>query len=124
MNFPFKKIGFGTSATDFFERKIHVMQNFRTLDLAVAFYRQVVGLKLPHHLKDQLLRAASSVALNLAEGRGKSSHRDQLRYFKIAMGSLRESQTALRLANELDPALFAMADRIGASIFLLIKNAK
>jgi four helix bundle protein len=100
------------------------MQNFRTLDLAVSFYHQVAGLKLPHHLKDQLLRAASSVALNLAEGRGKSSRRDQLRYFQISMGSLRESQTALRLAGGLDPALSLMADRIGASIFLLIKNAK
>ena len=44
-----------------------MLKNFRTLDLAVAFYRQVTGLKLPHHLKDQLLRASSSIALNLAE---------------------------------------------------------
>jgi hypothetical protein len=47
-----------------------------------------------------------------------------LRYFQISMGSLRESQTALRLAGGLDPALGIMADRIGSSIYLLIKNAK
>ena len=100
------------------------MQNFRTLDLAVAFYRQVVGLKLPHHLRDQLLRASSSIALNLGEGRGKPTTRDQLRYFHIAMGSLRESQTALRLAPDIDPSLHALADKLGASLFQLIRNAK
>ncbi len=100
------------------------MSNFRTLDLAVAFYRQVVGLKLPHHLRDQLLRASSSIALNLAEGRGKPTTRDQLRYFHIAMGSLRESQTALRLASDIDASIVEAADKLGASIFLLIKYAK
>ena len=101
-----------------------MLKNFRTFHQAVAFYHHVVGLRMPTHLKDQLLRAASSVALNLAEGRRKSSRRDQLRYFQISMGSLRESQTALRLAGGLDPALGIMADRIGSSIYLLIKNAK
>jgi four helix bundle protein len=100
------------------------MQNFRTLDLAVAFYRQVTGLKLPHHLKDQLLRASSSIALNLAEGRGKPTSRDQLRYFHIAMGSLRESQAVLLLASDIDPSLSTQADRLGASLFLLIRHAK
>lgn len=99
------------------------MKNFRTLDLAVTFYRQVATLKLPHHLKDQLLRAASSIALNLGEGRGKPSHRDQLRYFHIAMGSLRESQVALALAGNNDPDIMTIADRLGGSIYLLIKRA-
>ena len=100
------------------------MQNFRTLDLAVAFYRQVVGLKLPHHLKDQLLRAASSVALNLAEGRGKSSHRDQLRYFQIAMGSLRESQTVLLLAMAPSHESHQIADQLAASMYRLLNPKK
>jgi four helix bundle protein len=100
------------------------MHNFRTLDLAVAFYRQVTGLNLPHHLKDQLLRASSSIALNLAEGRGKPTSRDQLRYFHIAMGSLRESQAVLLLTSDLEPSLRALADRLGAALFLLIRNSK
>ncbi len=100
------------------------MKNFRTLQLAVAFYHSVVGLKLPHHLKDQLLRASSSVALNLAEGRGKPTTRDQLKYFHIAMGSLRESQAVLLLTTDVEPSLKSQADRLGASLFLLIRNSR
>lgn len=80
-------------------------------------------LKLPHHLKDQLLRSASSIALNLGEARGKSSRRDQLRYFQIAMGSLRESQVALSLAENIDSSIITTSDRLGGSIYLLIKRA-
>jgi four helix bundle protein len=100
------------------------MKNFRTLQLAVAFYRSVTGLKLPHHLKDQLLRASSSIVLNLAEGRGKPTHRDQLRYFHIAMGSLRESQAALLLVPDVEPGVSLQADHLGASLYLLIRHSK
>lgn len=99
------------------------MTNFRTLDLAIAFYQQVTQLKLSHHLKDQLLRSASSIALNLAEGRGKNSRRDQLRYFQIALGSCRESQVALSLVVNVDSNIISLADRLGGNIYLLIKNA-
>jgi len=45
-----------------------MLKNFRTYQLAVQLYRQSAVLKLPAHLRDQLLRAASSAALNTAEG--------------------------------------------------------
>ncbi len=41
------------------------MRNFRTYDLAVQFYRATKSMELPGHLRSQLLRAASSVVLNL-----------------------------------------------------------
>ncbi len=40
-------------------------QGFRSYDLAVELYRRCKPLLLPAHLKDQLLRASSSVVLNL-----------------------------------------------------------
>jgi len=64
------------------------MKNFRTFNHAVSFYRAARALELPAHLRDQLSRAASSIALNCAEARGKDSLKDQLRFFRIAMGSV------------------------------------
>jgi four helix bundle protein len=63
--------------------------NFRSLDLAIDFYHRVERLRAPAHLKDQLLRAASSVALNLTEGYGKPTPKDRRKFFDIAFGSAR-----------------------------------
>ena len=48
-------------------------------------------------LAKQLRRAASSNALNLAEGSGRTGN-DRRRHFRIAAGSCRESEAALRVA--------------------------
>ena len=96
------------------------MKTFRTLDLAVEFYSRVEALKLPRHLKDQILRASSSISLNLAEGNGRFSFKDKKRLYQIAMGSLRETQTVLKLARVTDPSLIAEADRLGACIYKLL----
>ena len=42
---------------------------------------------LHRHARDQWLRAAQSVPLNIAEGNGKRSMKDRARYFDIARGS-------------------------------------
>jgi four helix bundle protein len=74
---------------------------------------------MPIYLRDQLLRASSSIALNLAEGYGRSTRKDQLRFFHIAMGSLRESQAALDLAPNQHLTLISCADKLGAHLFRL-----
>jgi four helix bundle protein len=42
------------------------------------------------HIRDQWLRAAQSIALNIAEGNGKQSPQEKGRYFDIARGSAME----------------------------------
>ena len=86
-----------------------MLTQFRTYQLAVQFHHQCQTVKMPGYLKSQLLRASSSVALNLAEGSGKPTTRDQLRFYSIAMGSLRESQAALDLAPVRYPVLITLA---------------
>jgi four helix bundle protein len=97
-----------------------MLKNFRTFHLSVAFYRQVVSLKLPTHLRDQLHRAASSISLNLSEGAAKSSPRDQRRFFEIAFGSLRESQAILLLAVDQNHPAVQTADQLAASLYRLL----
>lgn len=98
------------------------MHTFRTLDLAIQLYASAKRLRLPAHLRAQLLRAASSIALNLSEGDAKTSPKDQRRFFEIAMGSLRECQTVFRLESVSDPVLLDLADHLGASLNNLIRR--
>ena len=59
-----------------------------------------------------------------AEGRGKNTRKEQLRYFHIAMGSTREAQAALILADlEASPA-WQQLDNLAASLYRLILHAR
>lgn len=98
------------------------MKSFRTLDLAIEFYNSVENLKMAAHLREQLLRAASSVPLNLAEGNAKYSKKDKMRIYQIAMGSLRESQVILKLAKIENEDISKRADHLAASVFKLIES--
>ena len=42
------------------------------------------------HARDQLLRAAQSIPLNVAEGNGKGTNADRRRFFEVARGSALE----------------------------------
>ncbi len=93
------------------------LQNFRTYELSIAFYQDCKEIKLPHSLKDQLMRAASSITLNLSEGSAKPSKKDRLRYYSIAFGSIREIQAIIRLENLL--GLHPKADHLAAMLYKL-----
>ena len=100
------------------------MKMFRTYNLARDFYRRIVPLKLVRPLRDQLHRAAASVALNLAEGYGRQTLADQRRFFAIALGSVRECQAVLDLAAEAIPAdLHDHLDHLAASTWRLLHPA-
>ncbi len=101
-----------------------MIKNFRTYDLAVQFYRHLISLEFPRHLKDQLMRAASSIALNLAEGDARRTTADRLRFFNIAFGSLKECQAILDLngAGQFEAA--ELADKLAAHLYRLLKNTR
>ena len=58
------------------------------------------------HARDQLLRAAQSIPLNVAEGNGKGTNADRRRFFEIARGSALECaaiQDCLEACHVLSP---------------------
>ncbi len=100
-----------------------MLKKFKTHQLAIHFYHSCAPLKLPHHLKDQLLRAASSIALNLAEGSAKPTKRDQMKFFFIAFGSLRECQSIFSLSGQISAPLLDQADHLGACLYKLTRGS-
>ena len=74
---------------------------FDALDKAIQAAATAISLvmRVPAPLKpiaDQVIRAASSVPANIAEGAGRSG-RDRLHHYRIAYGSAKEVDTHLRL---------------------------
>lgn len=68
------------------------------------------------------MKAASSIALNLAEGSERGSDVDQRRFYRMAMGSIRECQAVLDLISRgRENQATKIADELGAAVFKLCK---
>jgi four helix bundle protein len=96
-----------------------MLKQFRSYQVAVQFYRQASVIKAPGHLKSQLLRASSSVVLNLSEGSARPSEVDRQRFYSIALGSVRECQSILNLLPTAPRAVVTLADQLGAHVYRL-----
>lgn len=83
-------------------RELRVWQDAKRI--AVEIYRLVQNspaLIKDWGLKDQMQRAAVSVASNIAEGDARKSDKDSIRFFHIALGSAAELMTQLEITREL-----------------------
>lgn len=96
------------------------MKTLRSYEASIEFYQQVKQTRVPAYVRDQLLRAALSISLNLSEGNDRLGAKDRRRFFNMALTSLRECQTLIRIEN-LDHLVY-LADRLGAQIYLLQRN--
>ena len=97
---------------------------FRTYQLALNAYRQIPFQKLPTHLRNQLARSSSSIALNLAEGFGRRSRNEQRHFYYIAFGSLRESQAILELSLPKDNPSHQLLSNLAAHLYKLLQCYK
>jgi four helix bundle protein len=83
-------------------RELKVWQ--KAMDLTVEIY-SIVKL-LPHEetfvLSDQMRRAAISIPSNIAEGQGRDSMKEFIRFLSVARGSLRELSTQLEICERVN----------------------
>jgi four helix bundle protein len=100
-----------------------MLDDFKVFQLAKKFHWGCKSAKISFVLRDQLVRASASVALNIAEGSGKRTLLDQRRFYGMALGSLRESQAILELEKIEDKELSSLASQIGAMLFTLTRAA-
>lgn len=98
------------------------MENFRTLELAIEFHEKVEAANVTGHLRDQLLRAAASIALNLSEGNAKPSEKEKKRFYQTAYASVQECKTVFRLSKLDDREIVDLADKLGAYAYNLLKS--
>ena len=97
------------------------MQAFRNLAvwqrahaLAVACHRTPFrrGLQASPGLRSQLLRAAASIAANIAEGAGQRSQAQFARFIEIAISSTHELDNHIELARSLEMIDSRTADEL------------
>ena len=103
----------------------------RAMQLAEEVYRLVKQLPKEEMfgLSGQLRRAVGSIPSNIAEGYGRESKTEYLRYLKIARGSLYEVETQLYLCirtgllreEDTDKA-FSYVSEIGKMLNVLIRS--
>ena len=109
-------------------RRLAVWQ--RAFSLAAKTYRYSRAFPASEQfgLTDQMRRAATSIAANIAEGAGRASDTEFARFLRIGRGSLHELTCEIMLATELDylstnarDELLADADAVGSALVGLLR---
>ncbi|MER3480758.1 MAG: four helix bundle protein [Meiothermus sp.] len=103
------------------------------LDMTAEVYKAAATFPKAeqYRLSDQICRASTSVALNIAEGRGRGTDKDFCRFLHNARGSLLETLAGLQIAVRLGfleasayEALTDHAGRLNAKINALISTLR
>jgi len=88
------------------EKEMRGFEDLECYKLAIKVFHE--GYRIASHLPseekynlvDQLRRAATSAALNIAEGYGRYHYLDSLRFYYIARGSIMETLSAFILCDD------------------------
>jgi four helix bundle protein len=110
-------------------KKLHVWQRAMALATRVYLESNENPVAKDWALRDQMRRAAVSIASNIAEGNGRGTDRDACRFFFIAKASAAELATHVQIAANvefMDPghaaAIEQECEELAAMLFALIKS--
>ncbi len=82
--------------------KIEAWKNARSLAKAIYVLSYKFSNTEKYGLASQIQRSAISVSSNIAEGSGRTSPKEKIRFIEIAYGSLMETLSQLFIAKDLD----------------------
>ncbi len=71
----------------------------RSMNLSIAIYQNLSGLR-NFGFKDQITRSSLSVPSNIAEGYGRGTNKELMRFLYIAKGSCNELETQIIIGTE------------------------
>ena len=94
-------------------RDLEVWQTALELALETYLLTEQYPRREIYGLAAQMRRAAASIGSNIAEGHGRDTTRDFLRFLAIAAGSLRELDTYFVLSLRLEYVTKAQVERLG-----------
>ncbi len=99
--------------------------------LAASCYRLTRGFPREemYGLTSQIRRAAASIPANIAEGQGREQTGSFIQFLRVSLGSLKELETHLLLAEEVEvvakggaTAILAQCDELGRMLRSLIRS--
>ena len=110
-------------------KELRVWQEAKNLSITVYKLTENGKFSKDYSLKEQVRKAAVSIASNIAEGYERGSDKDFIRFLLIAKGSLAELRTQFEIAKEITyindetfEKLEEHCNRIGAMLSKLIKS--
>lgn len=115
------------------EESVFPFEKLRVWQDSFRLVKRVYALleKFPKHeqfaLAAQLRRSVVSVPSNIAEGNGRFSGNEQVRFYEIAYGSLMEVFCQLKIARELDYVSeeeFAEAKALSVSVAMSLSGLR
>jgi four helix bundle protein len=112
-------------------KDLKVWQEAKVLAIEIYKTTNQGKLKTDYGLREQIQKAAVSIASNIAEGYERNSDRDFVRFLYIAKGSLSELLTQLEIASGIgyldDASMIILTDKcnkIGSMLTRLIQYRK
>lgn len=112
MNFGHQDLNVWNKAVDF---AVHIIELIEALASSRKHYR----------LLEQIESSSTSIAMNLAEGKGRFSNKEFIQYCYIARGSLYETMTLLeifRRTNWISDTDYSALEKEGKEIASMIKG--